>query len=94
MRNSKKYWKVPDQPDTRLRAEQDVPTEDRISMQPFHALLDILGWLEEEPGPASLAPDPTDMGIEASRRAALAGTGGVCTGREVSSPLLLPPFSV
>ena len=94
MRNSKKYWKVPDQSDTRLRAEQDVPTEDRISMQPFHALLDILGWLEEEPGPASLAPDPTDMGIEASRRAALAGTGGVCTGREVSSPLLLPPFSV
>ena len=48
MRNSKKYWKVPDQSDTRLRAEQDVPTDDRISMQPYFALLDILGELEDE----------------------------------------------
>ena len=49
MRNSKKYWKTPDNSDTRLRAEQDVPTDDRLSMQPFHTLLDILGELEDEP---------------------------------------------
>ena len=48
MRNSKKYWKTPDNSDTRLRAEQDVPTDDRLSMQPFHALLDILNELEDE----------------------------------------------
>ena len=48
MRNSKKYWKTPDNADTRLRAEQDVPTDDRLSMQPFHALLDILSELEDE----------------------------------------------
>ena len=48
MRNSKKYWKTPDNSDTRLRAEQDVPTDDRLSMQPFHTLLDILSELEDE----------------------------------------------
>ena len=49
MRNSKKYRKVPDQSDTCLRAEEDVPTNDRISMQPVLALLDVLGELEDEP---------------------------------------------
>ena len=46
MHNSKKYWKVPNASDTRVKVEIDQPTEDRISSQPYFALLDILGRLE------------------------------------------------
>ena len=46
MRNSKKYWKVPNASDTRVKVEIDQPTDDRISSQPYFALLDILGRLE------------------------------------------------
>ena len=45
MRSSQRYWRVPGTQDTKVRSELDTTTEDRIAMQPFYALLDILSEL-------------------------------------------------
>ncbi|CAE7743701.1 unnamed protein product, partial [Symbiodinium pilosum] len=49
MRASKRYWRVPGTQDTKVRSELDTTTEDRIAMQPFYALLDILSELTGSP---------------------------------------------
>ena len=49
MRSSKKYWRVQGQPDTKVRSELDQPTDDRIAMQPYYALLDILAQVTGQP---------------------------------------------
>ena len=49
MRSSKKYWRVPGQPDTKVRSELDQPTDDRIAMQPYYALLDVLAQVTGQP---------------------------------------------
>ena len=95
MRNSKKYWKTPDNADTRLRAEQDVPTDDRLSMQPFHALLDILSELEDETDFQVWRQTlQTDMVVEKSNGPAHACAGRVCIGCKILQKVLLPPFTV
>lgn len=48
MRQGRRYWRTGDGNDVKLRVEADLPTDDRISMQPYYALLDILAELVAE----------------------------------------------
>ena len=47
MRTSKQMWRLPDY-EEKAKVEQDLPTDERIALQPYYAMLDILQQL----GPA------------------------------------------
>ena len=49
MRQTRRYWKSPDIPDCKIRIEQDLPTDDRLAMQPFYALIDLLAECTDTP---------------------------------------------
>ena len=49
MRKSRKYWRDSNYSDHRILFESDLPTEDRLAMQPFYAMLDILKELYPSP---------------------------------------------
>ncbi|CAE7564747.1 YGR125W [Symbiodinium sp. CCMP2592] len=45
MRQGRRYWRDPQQQDHKIRIEQDQPLENRLAMQPYYALLDVLAEL-------------------------------------------------
>ena len=49
MRKTRKYWRDSNYADHRVRFEADMTTEDRLAMQPFYAMLDILKELFPSP---------------------------------------------
>ena len=48
MRQGRRYWRDPQSQDCKIRVEQDQPTDDRVAMQPYFALLDVLSELYVE----------------------------------------------
>ncbi|CAE7679736.1 unnamed protein product [Symbiodinium sp. CCMP2592] len=48
MRQGRRYWRDPQQQDHKIRIEQDQPLEDRLAMQPYYALLEVLAELYVE----------------------------------------------